>query len=160
MVSYNLRYDVKPDSITVKQSLATLPDPTLEPSYLSLAGREHPWSSRRIRIAQDLLNEGVALAGTYDKLFRISTPLIVLGFQEALIRQVHDLAELLGDDWAWVWCLFTVNVLNRTKNTIDRRWSSRRCFSWRIESYLLQKVCYPLLHPSYKLILGIDLFSS
>ncbi|TFY62867.1 hypothetical protein EVJ58_g3596 [Rhodofomes roseus] len=24
------------------------------------------------------------------------------GFQEALVRQVHDLAELLGDDWAWV----------------------------------------------------------
>lgn len=24
------------------------------------------------------------------------------GFQEALIRQVRDLAELLGDDWAWV----------------------------------------------------------
>ena len=27
---------------------------------------------------------------------------VVLGFQEALLRQVQDLAELLGDDWAWV----------------------------------------------------------
>lgn len=25
-----------------------------------------------------------------------------VGFQEALVRQVTDLAELLGDDWAWV----------------------------------------------------------
>lgn len=24
------------------------------------------------------------------------------GFQEALVRQVTDLAELFGDDWAWV----------------------------------------------------------
>ena len=24
------------------------------------------------------------------------------GFQEALVRQVNDLAELLGNDWAWV----------------------------------------------------------
>ena len=63
LVSYNLRYDWKPDSITVKESLEALRDPTREPSYLSLAGREQPWSSRRIRIAQDLLSEGVVLAG-------------------------------------------------------------------------------------------------
>jgi hypothetical protein len=25
-----------------------------------------------------------------------------LGVQEALVRQVQDLQELLGDDWAWV----------------------------------------------------------
>jgi len=86
LASYNLRYDWKPDNITVEESLAALQDPTREPPYLGLAGKEQPWSSRRIRIAQDLLSEGVALAG----------------FQEALIRQVRDLAELLGDDWAWI----------------------------------------------------------
>ena len=69
LVSYNLRYDVKHDNITVKDSLAKLPDPTLKPSYLSLAGQEQPWSSRRIRIAQDILNEGVVLAGARGSLF-------------------------------------------------------------------------------------------
>lgn len=64
LVSYNLRYDIKPDDITVETSLNQLPDPTLEPSYLGLAGKEQPWSARRIRIAQDILNEGVALAGS------------------------------------------------------------------------------------------------
>jgi len=64
LVSYNLRYDYMPDNITVEQSLATLQDPTQQPSYLSLAGKEQPWSSRRIRIAQDLLSEGVVIAGT------------------------------------------------------------------------------------------------
>ena len=65
LVSYNIRYDFKPDNITVKESLAKIQDPTREPSYLSLAGREQPWSSRRIRIAQDLLSEGVVLAGAF-----------------------------------------------------------------------------------------------
>ena len=27
-----------------------------------------------------------------------------LGFQEALARQVHDLEDLLGSDFAWVRC--------------------------------------------------------
>jgi len=71
LVSYNLRYDPKPDGITVKQSLATLQDPTQEPLYLGLAGGEQPWSSRRIRIAQDLLSEGVVLAGA-RRLTRLS----------------------------------------------------------------------------------------
>ena len=64
LVSYNLRYDCKPDRIAVKDSIAKLPDPTSQPRYLSLAGKEQPWSSRRVRIAQDLLSEGIALAGT------------------------------------------------------------------------------------------------
>lgn len=29
-------------------------------------------------------------------------PDCVIGFQEALVRQVRDLAELLGSDWSWV----------------------------------------------------------
>jgi len=47
---------------------------------------EQPWSTRRIKVAQKLISEGVVLAG----------------FQEALVRQVHDLAELLGNDWSWI----------------------------------------------------------
>jgi len=66
LVSYNLRYDTKQDGITVKESLARMQDPSQQPLYLGLAGHEQPWSSRRIRIAQDILNEGVVLAGAFN----------------------------------------------------------------------------------------------
>lgn len=84
-VTYNLRYDSQPDNITVQQSLATIPDPLVAPGYLRKNG-EQPWSLRRLRVAEHLLGEGIVLAG----------------FQEALVRQVNDLAELLGSDWDWV----------------------------------------------------------
>jgi len=82
-------------------------DPTQQPLYLGLAGHEQPWSSRRIRIAQDLISEGVVLAGTSIYIAQIQTfPVdiffVFLGFQEALHHQALDLNELLGDDWAWV----------------------------------------------------------
>ncbi|KAJ7175183.1 Endonuclease/exonuclease/phosphatase [Mycena crocata] len=84
-VTYNLRYDSQPDNITVRQSLERLPDPLLGPGYHRKRG-EQPWSLRRMRVAEHLLGEGIVLAG----------------FQEALVRQVHDLAELFGEDWGWV----------------------------------------------------------
>ncbi|KAJ7839149.1 Endonuclease/exonuclease/phosphatase [Mycena olivaceomarginata] len=84
-VTYNLRYDSQPDSITVQQSLDNLPDPLPAPGYLRKNG-EQPWSLRRLRVAEHLLGEGIVLAG----------------FQEALVRQVRDLAELFGEDWDWV----------------------------------------------------------
>ncbi|TRM60450.1 Endonuclease/exonuclease/phosphatase [Schizophyllum amplum] len=71
--SWNLRYDSQPNNITVSESFAALGDPL-------------PWSTRRVRAAELLLNKGVE----------------VIGFQEALIRQVNDLDELLGSDWSWV----------------------------------------------------------
>ncbi|KAJ7754168.1 Endonuclease/exonuclease/phosphatase [Mycena maculata] len=84
-VTYNLRYDSQPDNITVKQSLALLPNPLEGPGYFRKSG-EQPWSIRRLRVAEQLLGEGIILAG----------------FQEALDRQVHDLAELFGPEWDWV----------------------------------------------------------
>ncbi|KAI0340288.1 hypothetical protein BDW22DRAFT_1334331 [Trametopsis cervina] len=83
--TYNLRYDSQPDNITVQQTLANLPDPLVAPQYLANTG-EHPWSTRRIKVAEHLLHSGVVMAD----------------FQEALVRQVDDLAELLGSDWAWI----------------------------------------------------------
>ncbi|KAJ7908946.1 Endonuclease/exonuclease/phosphatase [Mycena leptocephala] len=74
-----------PDNITVQQSLATIPDPLAAPGTWRKNG-EQPWSLRRLRVAEHLLGEGIVLAG----------------FQEALVRQVNDLAELLGSDWDWV----------------------------------------------------------
>ncbi|CCL99363.1 uncharacterized protein FIBRA_01381 [Fibroporia radiculosa] len=85
IASYNLRYDSQPDNITVQQSIDALPNPLTSPRFLFKTG-EQPWSSRRIKVAQHLLSEGPAL----------------IGFQEALIRQVKDLAQLLGDEWAWL----------------------------------------------------------
>ena len=62
MVSYNLRYDSQPDSITIQQSLDSLGDSLKQPVYLNVTG-EQPWSTRRIKIAQELISEGVVLAG-------------------------------------------------------------------------------------------------
>jgi hypothetical protein len=35
------------------------------------------------------------------------------GFQEALVRQVNDLAELLGSEWAWVCSMSSVQCLSQ-----------------------------------------------
>ncbi|KAF7348878.1 Endo/exonuclease/phosphatase domain-containing protein [Mycena venus] len=80
-----LRYDSRPDNITVQQSLDNLSDSLTAPGYLRKSG-EQPWSLRRLRGAEHLLGEGLVLAG----------------FQEALVRQLYDLAELFGEDWDWV----------------------------------------------------------
>lgn len=85
IATYNLRYDSQPDNITVQQSLEVLPGPLEEPHYLARSG-EQPWSTRRMKVAQHLLSENPT----------------IIGFQEALVRQVRDLAQLLGDEWAWV----------------------------------------------------------
>ncbi|GJE93090.1 endonuclease/exonuclease/phosphatase family protein [Phanerochaete sordida] len=85
IATYSLRYDSKPDNITVEQTLESLSDPMTAPKYMRKSG-EQPWSTRRIKIWQTLVGEGVVL----------------FGIQEGLTRQVHDLATLLGDDWDWV----------------------------------------------------------
>ncbi|KAF9260600.1 hypothetical protein L218DRAFT_974319 [Marasmius fiardii PR-910] len=85
MVTWNLRFDSKPDNITVQQSIDALPNPLVQFPFQAVH-EEQPWSTRRLRVAQMLLSEDIDLAG----------------FQEALVRQVRDLAELLGDDWGWV----------------------------------------------------------
>ncbi|KAL0946257.1 hypothetical protein HGRIS_012512 [Hohenbuehelia grisea] len=83
--TYNLRFDALPDNVTVQDSISKLADPLQQPVFFNTTG-EQPWSTRRVRIAEQLLSEDVA----------------VVGFQEVLIRQLHDMEELLGDDWAWV----------------------------------------------------------
>ncbi|EDR12123.1 uncharacterized protein LACBIDRAFT_292661 [Laccaria bicolor S238N-H82] len=86
IATFNIRYDCKPDNISIQQSLDALlnTDPLKEVAFQSLKG-EQPWSARRIRVANHILDEGAILAA----------------FQEALFRQVTDVAELLGDGWAW-----------------------------------------------------------
>ncbi|KAG6909924.1 hypothetical protein DXG01_014444 [Tephrocybe rancida] len=85
IVTYNLRFDSKPDNITVQQSIDSLLDPFLQPKFQALT-QEQPWSTRRIQVAEELL----------------SSRILIAGFQEALVRQVEDLAELFGPTWSWV----------------------------------------------------------
>ena len=101
IVTYNLRYDALPDNLTVQDSLDALPNPLSEPSYLNVH-QEQPWSTRRIRIAENLLSSNIDVACEPSRylLVRLTNP--IQGFQEALVRQVNDLSELFGSGWAWV----------------------------------------------------------
>ncbi|KAF9492689.1 hypothetical protein BDN71DRAFT_1396424 [Pleurotus eryngii] len=85
VVTWNLRFDSQPNNIPVSQSLASLGDPLQQPAFFN-GSNERPWSTRRLRVAEHLLSEGIVLAG----------------FQEALVRQVNDLAELFGSEWSWI----------------------------------------------------------
>lgn len=60
--SFNLRFDSKPDNITVQQSIDSLPDPLVQFKFLNIT-QEQPWSTRRLRTAELLLSEGIVLAG-------------------------------------------------------------------------------------------------
>lgn len=62
IATYNLRYDSKPDNISVAQSLSALPDPLQAPVYLGNSG-EQPWSTRRLRVSERILGENVTILG-------------------------------------------------------------------------------------------------
>lgn len=63
IATYNIRYDCIPDSITVQQSLVNLSDdPLRQPDYFHIKG-EQPWSTRRIRLAQQILTENPIVIG-------------------------------------------------------------------------------------------------
>lgn len=102
LVTHNLRFDSQPNNITVQQSIDNLPDPLQQPAFQSIT-TEQPWSTRRIRISQHLLGEGIVLASVYPSNQETSRDFNPpQGFQEALVRQVNDLAALMGEDWSWV----------------------------------------------------------
>ncbi|KAF8251347.1 hypothetical protein K440DRAFT_595956 [Wilcoxina mikolae CBS 423.85] len=88
LLSWNLRYDRISDTIPVSETISTLP--TSIPSDDSIAYytgfREAPWSTRRITIAREVAFNKPA----------------VIGVQEALARQVSDLATLFGPDFAHI----------------------------------------------------------
>lgn len=88
LLSWNLRYDSKPDSIPISETIATLPAsiPTDQDVTYYSSPQEAPWSTRRIAVAQEV---------------SFTQPTII-GFQEALTRQVHDLSDLFGDSYSWV----------------------------------------------------------
>jgi len=84
IVSWNLRYDKLPDSISVSESLKTMPGALDKPNFTN-ATDEQPWSTRRLKVAQQLLTEDIVLAG----------------FQEAVERQVLDMRKLL-EGWDYI----------------------------------------------------------
>ncbi|KAK0229469.1 Endonuclease/exonuclease/phosphatase [Armillaria nabsnona] len=85
--TWNMRYDSQSNDITVQESIDSLADPLQHFTDLGISnGAEQPWSTRRIRVAEHVLNEGAS----------------ILSVQEALVRQVNDLVELLGDEWSYV----------------------------------------------------------
>ncbi|ELU42931.1 hypothetical protein AG1IA_03040 [Rhizoctonia solani AG-1 IA] len=87
LTTWNLRYDSQSNNLTVTDSIANLPDRLIEPEpYYADASHEKPWSTRRIGVAALLKFQGSS----------------IISFQEALVRQVHDLQELLGKEWGWV----------------------------------------------------------
>ncbi|KAH8118710.1 mannose-6-phosphatase [Phellopilus nigrolimitatus] len=89
LATWNLRFDSMPDSITVSETLASLPGPLEGPKSFSNVAGEQPWSTRRVKVAQQLISKGV----------------IIAVFQEALKRQVDDMLELLqinGQPWDYV----------------------------------------------------------
>lgn len=64
LMTWNLRFDSKPDYITVDQSLQNLPGPFDQP-VLSDDATEKPWSTRRIKVAELILQSGVVIAGVH-----------------------------------------------------------------------------------------------
>ncbi|KAF8520950.1 Endonuclease/exonuclease/phosphatase, partial [Hysterangium stoloniferum] len=83
VLSFNLRYDSQPDTTSVSETIRHLPDPLTPRSAFYANTNERKWSERRIAVANEVLFNKVDL----------------IGFQEALLRQVSDLQELLGDEW-------------------------------------------------------------
>ncbi|KAL3425853.1 endonuclease/exonuclease/phosphatase, partial [Phlyctema vagabunda] len=83
-LSYNVRYDSKPDNISVRKTIQSLPQGLpVQPSPYYADVTEKPWSTRRIGIVNDILWPRVD----------------VYGAQELLKRQVDDVQELLGAEW-------------------------------------------------------------
>jgi len=87
-LTWNLRYDAIPDSIPLSTTLDSLPTtiPADDEVQFYQPPHEQPWSTRRVSVARDIL---------------FGAPAIIC-VQEALSRQVQDLATLLGDEYSWV----------------------------------------------------------
>jgi hypothetical protein len=64
LATWNLRYDVQPDNISVAKSLAALSDLHVAPPRVPPG--ERPWSARRIRVAQRLGASHVDLVGAFQ----------------------------------------------------------------------------------------------
>lgn len=62
LATWNLRYDSKPDEISVEESLRSLPGPLQPPSFRNVSG-ERPWSRRRIEVARIILREDLHVIG-------------------------------------------------------------------------------------------------
>lgn len=64
VLSYNVRYDSMPDSITVQETIDSLPSAIpQDPSKYYPNTTEQPWSTRRIHIANEILLNNIDVYG-------------------------------------------------------------------------------------------------
>jgi hypothetical protein len=78
IASYNIRYDSKPDTISVKDTIAALPNPLTQPKYLEKTS-EQPWSARRILVAEKVLSRGVDILCKHTAVLPNSITVLNLG---------------------------------------------------------------------------------
>lgn len=69
--TWNLRYDSQPNSISVGDTIASLPDRIPADSGVKYYGSptEVPWSTRRIAVANDVIFNRVDILGSYLLLY-------------------------------------------------------------------------------------------
>jgi hypothetical protein len=86
LATWNLCYDSKPDNISVNDTISSLPPlfPTDDKISFYSNASETAWSSRRIGVANEILFSRAD----------------IFCAQEALLRQVTDLEQLLGSEYA------------------------------------------------------------
>ncbi|PBK81561.1 hypothetical protein ARMGADRAFT_1039243 [Armillaria gallica] len=105
IATYSLRYDSQPDQITVSESISALGNPLAQGTFLGLSG-EQPWSTRRLRVAECLMNDNIVIAG----------------FREALIGVVHSDREK-GREYCPLFCenlYFTEMLPSRRPNNLEQ----------------------------------------
>lgn len=99
------QFDALPDSITVNQSIASIPDPLTQPAFYGHPSTsEVPWSSRRLYITETVISEGAAMFSACAGALGENILQRSAGIQEGLVRQVNDLQQLLGSGWGFVRC--------------------------------------------------------
>jgi hypothetical protein len=87
IATLNVRYESKPDPISVKETIAALPNPLTQPKYLARTS-EQPWSARRILVAEKVLNRGVDVLCKHTTALPNST--IVLNLGRLLFRRARS----------------------------------------------------------------------
>ncbi|KAK9380302.1 uncharacterized protein V2V93DRAFT_359814 [Kockiozyma suomiensis] len=124
MLTWAIRLDSKPDSISVAQTIAGLnssipSDEDLTGSYYN-DYKEVAWSTRRIALANEILFNKVQ----------------IFAAQGGLTRQISDLSTLLGSDWSYVgvgrddgvsageWQVIFYNTVYITEIDSDHFWLS------------------------------------
>lgn len=64
VMTYNVRYDSMPDTISIQETINTLPKGLPKgPQHYYNDISERPWSTRRIHVANDILERNIDILG-------------------------------------------------------------------------------------------------